>query len=83
MADVYDVVIVGGGAAGLSGAHRVRAMPPARTSVRHGTASKSGVASGALLAWSRRHAPKELLARGRPELERYTTVESRVDRVTK
>jgi len=83
MADVYDVVIVGGGPAGLSGAivlGRCR-----RRGFLCDVGQPRNQASRAVhcLLGHEGTPPTELLARARRELEQYTTVESHADRVTK
>ena len=83
MADVYDVVIVGGGTAGLSGAivlGRCR-----RRGFLCDVGQPRNQASRAVhcLLGHEGTPPTELLARARRELEQYTTVESHADRVTK
>ena len=82
MADVYDVVIVGGGTAGLSGAI-VLGRCRRRVFLCH-VGQPRNQASRAVhcLLGHEGTPPTELLARGRRELERYTTVESHADRVT-
>ena len=83
MADVYDVVIVGGGPAGLSGAivlGRCR-----RRGFLCDVGQPRNQASRAVhcLLGHEGTPPTELLARARRELEQYTTVESHTNRVTK
>jgi thioredoxin reductase len=82
MADVYDVVVIGGGPAGLSGAlvlGRCR-----RRVILCDVGQPRNQVSQAVhcLLGHEGTPPTELLARGRRELERYLTVESVADRVT-
>jgi thioredoxin reductase len=82
MTDVYDVVVVGGGAAGLSAAivlGRCR-----RRAILCDVGQPRNQASRAVhcLLGHEGTPPRDLLARGRFELGRYTTVEMRADRVT-
>ena len=83
MADVYDVVIVGGGPAGLSGALVLGRSR--RRVILCDVGQPRNQASRAVhcLLGHEGAPPTELLARGRRELERYTTVELHTDRVTK
>ena len=83
MADVYDVVIIGGGPAGLSGALVLGRSR--RRVILCDVGQPRNQASRAVhcLLGHEGAPPTELLARGRRELERYTTVESHTDRVTK
>ena len=82
MADIYDVVIVGGGAAGLSGALVLGRC--CRRVFLCDVGQPRNQASRAVhcLLGHEGTPPTELLARGRCELERYTTVKSHADRVT-
>jgi thioredoxin reductase len=82
MTDVYDVVVVGGGAAGLSAAivlGRCR-----RRAILCDVGQPRNQASRAVhcLLGHEGTPPRDLLARGRFELGQYTTVEMRADRVT-
>ena len=89
MTDIYDVVIVGGGAAGLSGALVLgrcrRRVFLCNAGQPRNQASRSRRASRQHRPVVQRREgtpPRELLAKGRFELERYTTVELHADRVT-
>jgi thioredoxin reductase len=82
MADVYDVVIVGGGTAGLSGAIVLGRCRRRVFLCDVGQPRNQASRAVHCLLGHEGTPPTELLARGRRELERYTTVESRADRVT-
>ena len=82
MADVYDVVIVGGGAAGLSGAIVLGRCRRRVFLCDVGQPRNQASRAVHCLLGHEGTPPSELLARGRFELERYTTVESHADRVT-
>ena len=82
MADFYDVVVVGAGAAGLSAAIVLGRCRRHVFRVRCGATSESGVTSCTLPAWSRRNTPRDLLDKAKFELERHPTVKLHADRVT-
>jgi thioredoxin reductase len=82
MADVYDVVIVGGGAAGLSGAIVLGRCRRRVFLCDVGQPRNQASQAVHCLLGHEGTPPTELLARGRRELERYTTVESHANRVT-
>lgn len=82
MADVYDVVIVGGGAAGLSGAIVLGRCRRRVLLCDVGQPRNQASRGVHCLLGHEGTPPTELLARGRCEIERYTTVESHADRVT-
>ena len=82
MADVYDVVIVGGGAAGLSGAIVLGRCRRRVFLCDVGQPRNQASPAVHCLLGHEGTPPSELLARGRFELERYTTVELHADRVT-
>ena len=82
MADVYDVVIVGGGAAGLSGAIVLGRCRRRVFLCDVGQPRNQASRAVHCLLGHEGTPPTELLARGRCELERYATVESHADRVT-
>jgi thioredoxin reductase len=83
MADVYDVVIVGGGTAGLSGAIVLGRCRRRVFLCDVGQPRNQASRAVHCLLGHEGTPPTELLARARRELERYTTVESHADRVTK
>ena len=75
MSDVYDVVIVGGGAAGLSGAIVLGRCRRRVYSAMSGQ-PRNQASRGVHCLLGHEGTPQlELLARGRCEIERYTTVE--------
>jgi thioredoxin reductase len=82
MADVYDVVIVGGGAAGLSGAIVLGRCRRRVFLCDVGQPRNQASRAVHCLLGHEGIPPTELLAGGRSELERYTTVEAHADRVT-
>lgn len=82
MADVYDVVIVGGGAAGLSGAIVLGRCRRRVFLCDAGQPRNQASRAVHCLLGHEGMPPTELLAGGRSELERYTTVEVHSDRVT-
>ena len=82
MALIYDVVIVGGGAAGLSGALVLGRCRRRVFLCDAGQARNRASRAVHCLLGHEGTPPTELLARGRCELERYTTVESHADSVT-
>ena len=83
MADVYDVVIVGGGTAGLSGAIVLGRCRRRVFLCDVGQPRNQASRAVHCLLGHEGTPPTELLARARRELEQYTTVESHADRVTK
>jgi thioredoxin reductase len=83
MADVYDVVIVGGGTAGLSGAIVLGRCRRRVFLCDVGQPRNQASRAVHCLLGHEGTPPTELLARDRRELEQYTTVESHADRVTK
>ena len=82
MADVYDVVIVGGGAAGLSGAIVLGRCRRRVFLCDVGQPRNQASRAVHCLLGHEGTPPIELLAKGRCELELYTTVESHADRVS-
>ena len=82
MADVYDVVIVGGGAAGLSGAIVLGRCRRRVFLCDVGQPRNQASRAVHCLLGHEGTPPTELLARGRTELEQYTTVGLHADRVT-
>ena len=82
MADVYDVVIVGGGTAGLSGAIVLGRCRRRVFLCDVGQPRNQASRAVHCLLGHEGTPPTELLARVRRELERYTTVESHADRVS-
>ena len=82
MAPIYDVVIVGGGAAGLSGALVLGRCRRRVFLCDAGQPRNQASRAVHCLLGHEGTPPTELLARGRCELERYTTVESHAESVT-
>ena len=82
MADVYDVAVVGGGAAGLSGAIVLGRCRRRVFLCDVGQPRNQASRAVHCLLGHEGTPPTELLGRGRCELDRYTTVESHADRVS-
>lgn len=82
MADVFDVVIVGGGAAGLSAAIVLGRCRRRVFLCDVGQPRNQASRAVHCLLGHEGTAPRDLLAKGRFELERYPTVTTRTDSVT-
>jgi thioredoxin reductase len=82
MTDIYDVLIVGGGAAGLSAAIVLGRCRRRVILCDIGQARNQASRAVHCLLGHEGMAPRDLLARGRLELERYMTVKFRAQRVT-
>ena len=82
MTGVYDVVIVGGGAAGLSAAIVLGRCRRRVFLCDVGQPRNQASRAVHCLLGQEGTTPSDLLARGRFELEQYTTVTPRADRVT-
>ena len=82
MVDVFDVVIVGGGAAGLSAAIVLGRCRRRVFMCDVGQPRNQASRAVHCLLGHEGTAPRDLLAKGRFELERYPTVTTRTDSVT-
>jgi thioredoxin reductase len=82
MTDAFDVVIVGGGAAGLSAAMVLGRCRRRVVLIDAGNPRNRASQAVHCLLGHEGRAPSQLLAMGRLELKRYTTVTQRTDSVT-